>query len=167
MSVNVNLGLLLVGVLALAVLAFGVGLLLSSPKAWRRHEAIRRAVARRLTGRLDKLAKVSRAVRLFVVTKNRAGAYEIFIEDTDNQAIEVIAGAAVERLRTLELFNKRRTEGETCARWEDGTRTEVWRTFAWNLGDEHADGACDAVDAYLFSVGQSPKALHAPAPNHR
>lgn len=167
MSVNVNLGLLLVGVLALAVLAFGVGLLLSSPKAWRRHDAIRRAIARRLAGRDDRLAKVSRAVRLFVIAKGSAEASEIFIEDTGNQAIEVVAERATERLRMLESFDKRQADGETCARWEDGTRTEVWRTFAWNLGDEHANGACDAVDAYLFSVGQSPKKLRAPAPNHR
>lgn len=164
MSVNVNLGLLLVGALALAVLAFGAGLLLSSPKAWRRHEAIRRAIARRLAGRNDRLAKVSRAVRLFVVTKDSTGASEVYIEDTGNQAIEVVAERATERLRMLESFDKRQADGETCARWEDGTRTEVWRTFAWNLGDEHADGACDAVDAYLFAVGQSPKRLRAPAP---
>ena len=139
MSVSVNLGLLLVGVLALAVLAFGVGLLLSSPKAWRRHDAIRRAIARRLVGRNDKLAKVSRAVRLFVVTRGSVGASEIYIEDTGNQAIEVVAERATERLRMLESFDKRQADGETCARWEDGTRTEVWRTFAWNLGDRKSN----------------------------
>jgi len=56
-------------------------------------------------------------------------------------------------------------KSQTTARGPSGDRTDIWRTFSWYLGDEHADRLCRILDFYCRLVGRKPSVFWLSPPN--
>lgn len=73
----------------------------------------------------------------------------------------VLGGLVYTTGRAAVRFHRRPA---SCARDSTGTRTDIWRTFSWYLGDKHANRLCWLLDLYLILVGRDPKGLWMPTP---
>jgi len=147
-----------VAILILAALfcfAIGLGLgLLRTPSPKRRLALIEKAIRRRRKGRVE-----LRAAAYMSVFSER-GVLAVVVADR-GEAPEALADRLLRQAESAEAETKeQKEEGPSCARWEDGARTEIWRVFSWCYGDDHADRMCWLLDGYLRGVERSFASMH-------